>query len=317
MIASLAGLAAIVSVLRPASADQDRAFKFIWQAPAGCPSTDELLGGIARLLGGVPRVSKDGGLEARASVKHEASWAVSIETESEGRVGRRFIEAVSCQDLADATALIIALMIDPDAVAAHTTESRSVAKTPATAAHMPANVSRTTDVLLALHAAGSRGTLPGFDVGLGAGLGLAGRHWRLELRGTYGLRRDQKAVVNSPAGAYGRFNFAAAGLAGCLDFGSAGLGYGVCADGELGVVSAEGVHFDEGSLAHTVWWALGAGVFTAVPLGRSLRLPVHADVLSPVHRPEFVFTDDRGAATRVFRAPAVGIRLSAGLELAF
>jgi len=69
------------------------------------------------------------------------------------------------------------------------------------------------EFLVGIHAAGSYGTLPSIDIGVGGGIGLAGRRWRAELRGSYGLRRDQKAWAAAPAGAYGQFNFWAVAFA--------------------------------------------------------------------------------------------------------
>jgi hypothetical protein len=268
-------------------------------------------------LGGEIRVPEGGDIKAHAVVAHGQTWGLAMETELAGRPGRRSIEAASCQDLADATALIIALMIDPDAVAAHATQPRPVAPPPpAQAAPAPQKKPRTIQYLVGIHAAGSQGTLPSVDAGLGGGIGLAGRLWRVELRGTYGLRRDQRAAAppSAPTNSYGQFNFTAAALAGCFNLGREGLAFGPCADAELGVVSAKGVNVSQSLPADTAWLALGAGVYAAVSLGPHFSLPLHLDVLAPLRRSEFVFKNLPG---RVFQAPAVGARISAGIELHF
>jgi hypothetical protein len=74
---------------------------------------------IARLLGGAIEIEHGGKLDVRASVGHGAAWSVAIATQYAGRAGRRSIEAPSCQSVADATAIIVAMMIDPDAVDAN------------------------------------------------------------------------------------------------------------------------------------------------------------------------------------------------------
>ncbi len=317
------GLRALVVVLGlasspPVSADEAGTFTLSWQGPASCPPRDELYVDIARLLGGEIRVPHDGTLKASASVIHEQTWAVSIETELDGRAGRRLIEAASCRDLANATALVIALMIDPAAVAAHAPEPRPVAAAPAAVTPRPEKQSSPIDVLVGIHAAFSQGTLPSLDAGPGAGVGLATRRWRLELRASYGLRRDQKAWVSTPPGAYGQLNFVAGALAVCFNLGHAGLAFGPCADVELGVVSAQGFGVNLSLPAHTLWSAVGAGLYASIPLGHHLSLPLHADVLAPLRRPEFVFKDDAGRVTsQVFQAPPAGVRISAGVELSF
>jgi hypothetical protein len=299
---------------RPVHAEEAGVLTFSWQAPSGCPSRDDLRAEIARLLGGEIRVPKGGDIKAVAVVAQGQTWSLAIETELAGQPGRRSIEAASCQDLADATALIIALMIDPNAVAAHATPPRPA---PPPASSDPATQEeRRVAYLVGIHAAGSYGTLPSIDAGLGGGVGLAGRRWRVELRGTYGLRRDQRVTAPSPAppDSYGRFNFAAAALAGCVNFGREGLAFGPCADAEVGMLSAKGVGVSEGFSAQTLWLAMGAGAYAAIPLGPHLSLPLHLDVVAPLLRPEFVF---RNVPTRVFRAPVVGGRISAGVEFHF
>jgi hypothetical protein len=305
---------AMLGNARSGHADEAGAFGLSWQAPNGCPSRDDLRAQIARLLGGSIRVPLGGDIKARAVVEHGETWSLAIETELAGRPGRRSIEAVSCQDLADATALIVALMIDPDAVAAHATQPKAVpASPPIDSTPAPAKPRPSVEYLVGVHAAASQGTLPSFDVGVGGGIGLAGRRWRVELRGTYGFRRNQTAAASAPPGGSGQFNFTAAALAACFNFRWGGVGLGPCVDGELGLVSAKGVNVDESFPAQSLWSALGAGVYAAIPLGPHLSLPLHLDVLAPLRRSEYVVKN----VGRVFQAPAVGGRLSAGLELHF
>jgi hypothetical protein len=307
---------------RPVRADEAGALTFSWLAPAGCPSRDEVNAEIARLLGGSIRVPQGGDIKARAQVVQGATWSLAMDTELAGRLGRRSLEAASCQDLANAAALIIALMIDPEAVAAHATPPQPVAAPPSPVAPPPVTAPspaperkpRAVEYLVGILAAGSFGTLPSIDAGLGGGIGLQGRRWRAELRGTYGLRRDQKAWAAAPAGAYGQFNFWAVAFAGCFNVGRESWAFGPCADAEVGVISAQGFGVSQSLPASTLWSALGAGGYAAISLGRHLGLPLHLDVLAPLRRSEFVFKNE---PTRVFRAPAVGVRMSAGIELRF
>ena len=310
----LLSLGALLAMVGTVHAEETGTFNLDWQAPAGCPPRDDVQTEVARLLGGEIRIAQGKDIQARAVAVHAQTWSVAIETRVAGRRGRRSIEAASCQDLANATALILALMIDPEAVAAHTTQPLPP---PAEPGPTPEKKSWDMEYLVGLHGAGSSGILPSFDAGLGGGIGLAGPHWRTELRGTYGLRRDQKAAVSEVPGAYGRFNFVAAALAGCFNLGSA-LAYGACVDAEVGMVSAKGFGINQGLPARTLWLALGAGVYAAVPLRPYLSLPVHLDMLAPLRRSEFVFKDEPGNVTgRVFKAPAVGLRISMGIELHF
>lgn len=290
------------------------AFTFTWDAPAECPARAQVEMEISRLLGGRIQIAQGGDLDAQATVVRGAAWSVSLTTRHAGRAGRRSLDALSCRSVAEATALIIALMIDPDAVAANAQDRQEESAAGAT----PAAQDRSPEAwpitfLAGLHGQGSLGTLPEMDVGVGAGLGLSGRRWRLELRGTYGLRRNQARELPSVAGARGRFNFTAGALAGCYRLGPSGVGFGPCAIAEAGVVSAEGYGASEGFSKHAPWAALGGGGYLSLAMGR-LYGSLELDVLFPLYRPSYVFRDLPGV---VFQAPAAGLRALAGLGWRF
>jgi hypothetical protein len=320
------GLAVLGRAL-PAGAGQEEGFTLSWQAPPDCPSQDSVRAEVARLLGGEIRLPASRDFKASALVVHEQTWSVSIETELAGRSGRRSIEAASCQDLADATALILALTIDPDVVATRATRPEPLpqptpppppptapAPVPTVAGPTPQEQPWPADVLFGLHAQGSQGTLPSVDIGLGGSVGVVGRRYRAELRAAYGLRRDQVANAATLPGAYGQFNFVAGTLAGCLNLGQEALAFGPCADAEIGMVSAQGFGVSQGFSADKFWLAIGAGGYAALSVDRRWRIPLHLDVLAPLVRPEFVFNN---VPSRVFQAPVVGVRVSVGIELHF
>jgi hypothetical protein len=317
VFAALAGLLSLVLPGRPGRASEapGGAFTFTWDAPAECPSREQVEAEIARLLGQRSQIAQGGDLDAHATVEHGAAWSVSLTTQHAGRAGRRSLDAPSCRSVAEATALIIALMIDPDAVAANAPDRKEEpASVPMPAAEVTAPDAWPLGFSASLHAQGSLGTLPEIDVGVGAGVGLAGRRWRLELRGTYGLRRNQASDLPSVAGAYGRFNLATGALAGCYRLGSSGLGFGPCAVVEAGVVSAEGHGASVGFSKHAPWAALGGGGYLSLAMGRHLCGSLEFDVLFPVYRPSYVFQDLPGV---VFQAPAVGLRALAGMGWRF
>jgi hypothetical protein len=318
------GLAVLGRAL-PAGAGQEEAFILSWQAPPDCPSRDDVRAELVRLLGGEIRLAAGRDLKASASVAHEQTWSVSIETVRAGRSGRRSIEAASCQDLADATALILALTIDPDVVTTRPTRPEPPTALPPLPAAPPPSVPtvarpappkqpRPADFLFGVQVQGSQGTLPSVDAGLGGSVGVVGRRYRVELRAAYGLRRDQTANAATLPGAYGQFNFLAGTLAGCFRLGQQALAFGPCVDAEVGVVSAHGFGASQGFPANKPWLAIGAGGYVAISLRSRWSIPLHLDVLAPLVRPEFVF---KNVPSRVFQAPVVGVRVSAGIELRF
>ncbi len=299
----------------PAYAQEAEALALSWQAPSGCPSTGEVRAEIARLLGGAIASVPGGRLQARAVVTQGKVWAVALETESAGQNGQRSLEAGSCAELANATALIIALMIDPDAVAEHAPPSTPP---PAPLPRRPAGDSTPLESHAGIIVMGSQGTLPSVDVGVGGSLGISGRLWRAEVRASYGLRRNQEASAPLPPGGHGQFNFFSALLAGCFRLGGPKVEWGPCGVGEFGVTSAKGFGVARALPEQVPWWAVGAGGYAVIRLSRRWAVPLHGEALLPLRRTEYVFRDGKGdVSAHVFKAARLGVRVSAGVELRF
>ncbi|HVY37334.1 MAG TPA: hypothetical protein VHM31_05345 [Polyangia bacterium] len=282
---------------------------FAWSAPAGCPSQQQVEADIARLVGGDLRLRDGSELRADVSVSGGPPWSADLTTLHAGRVGRRTIESPSCQAAAEAVALIIALSIDPDARAAG---PRAPAAAPPQMGPPSASKPRPLHVLVGVHAQARAGTLPETDVGAGLGVGLAGLRWRAELRWTYGLRRDQPALL--PSGAAGRFNLDAGSLTGCVDLGRGKLAFGPCGTAEAGRVSATGSGATAGFSKNAPWLALGGGVFASLAVSEHLRTSVEVDALAPLYRPDYVFDEIPGV---VFKAPPLGGRALIDLSWQF
>jgi hypothetical protein len=252
-------------------------------------------------------------------------WLVTLETASKTASGHRTIEAATCQGLANATALIVALMIDPDAVALRTSAAKGEESQPPSpsvptpaltepAAKPGKQRARTSHGLLGVAAASSLGVLPSLDVGGSASVGVVGSRWRVEARAFYGLRRAQSEPFADPPGAYGRFSFVAGTLAGCMTFLGPRLEMGPCASAEAGAVRGQGFGPLQTTTKDTPWFAVGAGGFFAIQANAWLFFPIHADVVFPLWRPSYVFSN---VPTPIFQSWFAGGRLTAGVELRF
>jgi hypothetical protein len=285
------------------------AFVFAWSAPEECPSQQQVEAEIARLVGGDLRLQDGSDLRADVRVSGGPPWSADLTTQHAGRIGRRSFESPSCQAAADAVALIIALSIDPDAAAGGAQAPTAAAPPPLQA---PVSRDRRLQILASLYSQGRVGTLPGTDVGVGIGVGLAGSRWRSELRWTYGLRRDQ--VASLPSGASGRFNVTTGSLTGCVDAGRMKLAFGPCAVAEVGRVSATGYGATAGFSRDVPWFALGGGVFSSLVVSGQLRTSVEVDALASLYRPDYVFDEIPGV---VFKAPLVGGRVLIDLSWQF
>jgi hypothetical protein len=290
-------------------AEPSGVFTFAWSAPEECPSQQQVEAEIARLVGGDLRLPDGSNLRAEVRVSGGPPWSADLTTQHAGRIGRRSFESPSCQAAADAVALIIALSIDPDAAAASSQQSTAA---PPLVVPAPVSRHRQLQILAGVTSQARVGTLPGTDVGVGFGVGLAGERWRAELRWTYGLRRDQVAFL--PSGAAGRFNVAAGSLTGCVDLSRIKLAFGPCVVAEAGRVSATGYGATAGFSRDAPWLALGGGVFASLVLSKDLRAAVEVDALAPLYRPDYVVDGFPGA---VFRVPAVGGRALVDLSWQF
>jgi hypothetical protein len=95
----------------------DDALDLSWTAPPACPGRDAVLAEVRRLLGG--RSGKGGRLAVDALVTAaDGGYRLRITTRGDGGERARMLAAPTCGELADAAALIIALGLDPQAVAA-------------------------------------------------------------------------------------------------------------------------------------------------------------------------------------------------------
>jgi hypothetical protein len=94
-------------------------FSFVWSAPSGCPTQTEVLGRAERLVGHtLTRASGAQPVELLATVQAASSsaWQLTVSSGSHSDANRS-VSASSCEELADAMALLIALSVDPDAAA--------------------------------------------------------------------------------------------------------------------------------------------------------------------------------------------------------
>lgn len=302
----------------PTGAQERGTLALTWLAPADCPSSNQVEAEIARLLGGPAHAPSHADLRVHASVAHQGLWSVTLETSSGTATGHRTLSATSCEGLANATALIVALIIDPNAVAERSARTEGQMEKTAPAPPPPPGPTvppaRATRVLVGAGATGSLGALPSPDLGVGAGLGLSGSVWRIEARVAYSSRWVESTALSDPAGAHGRFRHLAATLAGCLISRRSAFDWGGCVDFESGFVQGEGVGVTRNSAKKTPWLGLGAGGFLGLRANPWLLFPLHVDAIVPLWRPDFTF---QAVDPPIFRAWAVGGRMTAGVEVQF
>lgn len=121
-IAALACAATTAAATLPAAAQarspEPGPIALRWTAPEGCPDSAALAARVEHLLGGPPAAT-DRRLDAEGTVAAiPRGFRLELQVTSGGASSTRVLQGVSCESLADASALVIALAFDPEAVTA-------------------------------------------------------------------------------------------------------------------------------------------------------------------------------------------------------
>jgi hypothetical protein len=108
------GVTSVLCVPSSAEPAGNAELSFVWSAPADCPTREVVLARTERLLGRDIRSSmtESIAIDARVARLGGESWELRVVSGGAGAAPRR-IAARSCEEIADAAALVTALSIDP------------------------------------------------------------------------------------------------------------------------------------------------------------------------------------------------------------
>lgn len=302
-----------------------------WNAVQTCPSGDEVRAEVLRLLGARPTPSKEG-ISVQARVSQEASsYLVRLEVKSSeagGPARIRELRGPSCKAVADAAALIMAMMIDPSA-AMDTQPDQNEPKAsppapsspPASSAGLPEpappsmaapgknsidNSSKSTDFIEkkagprantntknpspSLHSFGWFALDLGSMPTLAPGLGIA-------LGVGLGAQRIELGISAFPEATYrlashpdagGRVDLLAGTFDTCRTLSGKILQWGSCGAFEIGRLHAEGFGVPRPGQADLFWFALKAGGFVAWRPMGKTALTFRLDAVVPLVRARFI-----------------------------
>ncbi len=306
-----------------------------WRAPAECPAEAELAARIGHLRG-----ERGGTLAATLDVRAfitlllDGRFRAELRLVQSGSERVRVLEAPTCTGLAEASAVVIALAMSPEAngdAAATIAAAASSQPAPAVPASHETPLSPRVDTGSAPSPASSSPAPPVWGVDTSAGIATDfgatadtpalgatvlgrfryGELASFELRGSFFPARAS-TVPGQPNEGVNVFLAALAPLA-CVAPFALPLELAACAELELGYLHAEGFGPPIHS-AKSAWWvAPGGGLTAAFPKRGRLRSRLSADALFPTTRTEFVLRDI-GIAHRL---PGVAPRIALYLELAF
>jgi hypothetical protein len=336
MSGRLALLLAFALVPRLAGAGEP-GLRFEWRVPQGCPARADVLMRVEKLLGRPLAVGAPADLELEAHVAQvpEQPWKLHLLQRSSNGMQTRMVEATSCEELADAAALFLALSIDPslasasDANASGSFPSENTARDVSPALQLPPEPTPLPGASAAVDEASppARLAVPERPLRLHAGLGLAiatGRMPRKALGGVLhiGLARrswlwlaelsaapEQRAnAAGSAAGGDIRLLGLSTGMAYMIDFEP--MSFGPMGGVELGWLHGSGNGVDNPARADALLLGLQAGFRYALGLSREWALLASATGSMLANRPRFVL-DGIGP---VYQPERWGARLGVGVE---
>jgi hypothetical protein len=306
-----------------------------WAAPEGCPDRVVVTDAVSRLAAdgaATPSAS------ARATVTQTAEgYALELSVSTEAGTTRRNLASGSCESLARAAALIIAVELDPVAAAANL-ETRPAPELPPpplpaiepptpppavldvrpppvrpTAPRSREPAPATVHLAIRPEAALGTGLLPGAIGGaVGGAVAVFGdRAWRIEAGGAYSFPR-RAVAPSSDAG--GDFWMATGVVRGCGVFAAGPVRLPLCGGLEAGGVRGTGFGADVDTARVTqAWVALQPSVGLMWAPRPWIALVGRLEAPLSLRRPAF-HLDGIG---EVHRVGAVGARGTLGLEVRF
>lgn len=307
-----------------------------WDAPPECPTGDSVLARVSELR----ERGVDGADEASftASVSGGGGgYSLTLRTEYAGATETRVVEDVSCDALADATALIIAASLSD---AQKSTPSPLVpAPAPSTGTEIPSGEPASVDLGPAqpddLDAAASRpapadergrdrrrrpvgwglsaapvaefGALPGFSGGARAAVGVKWRRVSVAGFGFWVAPRETATV----RGARGLAQFAAGGVRGCLRAPVGKAYIPICAVLEAGLLWVNSRGLEPTRRLRYAWVAPGGRVGVERHWGR-WGVFAAAELAVPLDRPRMLIGQETA-----FESLSVSVRMLAGVSIFF
>ncbi len=311
------------------AADPALPLELSWDAPAQCPEASIVVHRVEQLVRGnlleTPKVVASARIESAPN----GGLHLALTLRTGGVEETRALEGPSCSALAEATAVVIALAIDPSSLDAPAPieaapaapdpvppASTPVAPAPppklAPAADAPSTQSRARPLRIAvgLGASADVGSLPSVGAGLVGAAGVRFHRFRAGILGNLWSR--QSPMFGASGGA--SFDMIELGAFGAymIPLGPIAIGPGAAIEATYMRVQGFGIRAPRSS--STLWPSAVAGARLEVPLGRWLGLFSRADALFPIGAPIFTLPTS-GEAVHLHQPSRVCLRLSLGLEI--
>lgn len=293
-----------------------------WRAPAECPPGSRVRDEITRFVaagtqsGTVDRVQVDAVVE-----QVDGRYVLELELRLPTGALHKHIEADSCEVLASATALVMAVMLDPTAVVETVDTAKAAKPEPAPPVAPVAPVETVApkvvppppkprvQTLLGVSIVGSWGAMPRFGAAVSGFVGV--RVGRVRALAVAFGELPQQARHDEQSAAGARIDLWSVGARGCFAPAVKRVDFPLCAGFEGGQLRARGIGLQVERSASAPWLAVpfGASVMWA-PVPR-FAFGGGVDGWVAATRPAFVI-DDLGPIHRPARA---GVRVHLGIEV--
>jgi hypothetical protein len=284
-----------------------------WVAPAGCPSHEEILGVVERIVGSSTLRSA---VDAHVTLtQDERAFRAEVTVTASGATSTRNVTGESCRAVGDAAALIVALAANPDASPAPPVTGGPARAPPPSIepAASPPNPELRHAAFLDASFFVDIGSLP--STGVGGELGVGWNPVHLDVEIVAAFLASQSATLASIQSQGADFRFARVGARACYEVFDARLDVGPCLGGGVEWIAATGF----GSLPDVPENAMGqliVGSFGGRAIGRlSSRVVLRLIVEASVPSTRLTFEIDGGG--QVFRMSAVSVLGAAGAEAHF
>lgn len=273
-------LAVLAATSEARGDDSDGPLRLTWIAPAGCPRQAEVHADVERLVGVVPPETP--ALDARARVlpNRSGGWRLRLSTDFDGSTGERELDGNSCEAVARAAAVMLALMLNPSAQA-------------------PQPAQRERPLTLRLGAEGHLGigfgTLPG--PAPQAGLGIVARVPPVWLWISADAALPQHAEVPGDPSRGGDVWLGSATGALCWDVFSEAPPIGACTTAHVHRLAGDGSGISNPQHGVVWWTAAGAGIVARLPLSAAIEAQAGLEAAVPLARPT-LYVEDLGQVHR-------------------
>lgn len=303
-----------------------------WRAPPTCPTQADVIARVHARIAARAAVRVQADAIVEPSAHDPGLWRLRLAVHGDDATAQREIEAKTCDALADAAAIILAVAAtsadaptveipapapptEPEPEPSREPPAPGPAMSPTAPSPAPVDappiVAPTVErrprprARIAAHGGVDHGAQPGTNATAVAEIGLHWSRLRVSASAIYGFARR---VATGEAEAVHRL--AAAGISACGVAPLAAFEVGGCVGGELGALVSDGTRGTALRGDRSWWGAASIGVVAGWRFAPRWSLVLRTDAVVPAVRRRFFVGDDR-----VGRIGAVGVRALAGVAV--